>query len=90
VSGQLLQYLTTTLTSLALAFYWGPLLTLVILSALPILIFVQGFSQALAGPRLAHKHNLLARAASLVSCAAANIGALSRTKRVWYCGHGES
>jgi len=76
VSGQLLQYLTTTLTSLALAFYWGPLLTLVILSALPILIFVQGFSQALAGPRLAHERNLLARAASLVSRAAANIGAL--------------
>ena len=76
MSGQLLQYLTTTLTSLALAFYWGPLLTLVILSALPILIFVQGFSQALAGPRLAHERNLLARAASLVSRAAANIGAL--------------
>ncbi|KAL4066261.1 P-loop containing nucleoside triphosphate hydrolase protein [Scleroderma yunnanense] len=75
-AGQLVQYLTTTLTSLALAFYWGPLLTLVILSALPILIVVQGFSQALAGPRLAHERTLLARAASLVSRAATNIGAL--------------
>ena len=71
----LLQYLTTT-PSLALAFYWGLLLTLVILSALPILIFVQGFSQALAGSRLAHERNLLMRAASLVSRAAANIGTL--------------
>ena len=71
-----MQYLTTTLTSLILAFYWSPLLTLVILSVLPILIIVQGFSQALAGPRLAHERNLLARAASLVSRAATNIGAL--------------
>ena len=62
-------------TCLILAFYWGPLLTLVVHSVLPVLIIVQGFSQALVGPRLAHERNLLARAASLVSRAATNIGA---------------
>ena len=56
--GQSLQYLTTTFTSLILAFYWGPLLTLAILSALPILIIFQDFSQAVAGPRLTHERNL--------------------------------
>ena len=54
----------------------GPLLTLAILSALPILIIVQDFSQALAGPRLTNERNLLVGAVSLVSRAAINIGAL--------------
>ena len=56
-SGQPLQYLTTTFTFLILGSYWSPLLTLAILSALSILIIVQDFSQALAGPRLAHEQN---------------------------------
>ncbi|KAI6096138.1 P-loop containing nucleoside triphosphate hydrolase protein [Pisolithus sp. B1] len=74
--GQLVQYLTTTLTSLVLAFYWSPLLTLVILSALPFLILIQGFSQAFVSPRIAHERRLLARAASLVTRACTHIGAV--------------
>ncbi|KAI6039143.1 P-loop containing nucleoside triphosphate hydrolase protein [Pisolithus marmoratus] len=74
--GQLIQYITTTLTSLALAFYWSPLLTLVILSALPFLILIQGFSQAFVSPRIAHERTLMARAASLVTRACAHIGAV--------------
>ncbi|KAG6328892.1 hypothetical protein ID866_10197, partial [Astraeus odoratus] len=75
-AGQVVQYLTTTLTSLILAFYWAPLLTLVILSALPFLILIQGFSQGLAGPRLAQERTLIARAASLVARAVSNIAAI--------------
>ena len=60
-------------TSLILAFYWAPLLTLAIPFSLLILIIVQGFSRAIAGPRLAHERNLLTRAASFLSRAATNI-----------------
>lgn len=74
--GQLIQYLTTTFTSLVLAFYWSPLLTLVILSALPFLILIQGFSQAFVSPRIVHERTLLARAASLVTRACTHIGAV--------------
>lgn len=74
--GQLIQYITTTLTSLVLAFYWSPLLTLVILSALPFLILIQGFSQAFVSPRIAHERTLLARAASLVTRACIHIAAV--------------
>ncbi|KAH7926936.1 hypothetical protein BV22DRAFT_1194028 [Leucogyrophana mollusca] len=65
-AGQLLQYLTTTITCLILAFTRSPLLTLVILSAVPALILIQGFSQGLAGPRLARERSLTAGAATLV------------------------
>ncbi|KAH7906382.1 P-loop containing nucleoside triphosphate hydrolase protein [Hygrophoropsis aurantiaca] len=65
-AGQLLQYLTTALTCLILAFTRSPLLTLVILSAVPALILIQGFSQGLAGPRLARERSLTAGAATLV------------------------
>ena len=63
----LANYFTMAFTSLILAFYWGPLLTLAILSALPILIIVQGFSQALAGSRFAHERNRSSCACS-ISC----------------------
>ncbi|EGO01278.1 hypothetical protein SERLA73DRAFT_50377 [Serpula lacrymans var. lacrymans S7.3] len=65
-AGQMLQYLTTTITCLILAFTRSPLLTIVILSAVPALIIIQGFSQALAGPRLASERTLTAGAATLV------------------------
>ena len=65
-AGQLLQYLTTTITCLILAFVRSPLLTLVILSAVPALILIQGFSQAVAGPRLARERSFTASAATLV------------------------
>ena len=57
-----------TLTSFILAFYWAPLLTLTIPFTFLILVIVQGFSWAIAGPRLTHKRNLLARAALSITC----------------------
>ena len=61
-----------TFTSLILAFYWAPLLTLTIRFTFPILIIVQGFSGAIAGPRLAH----FLRVQHFLSRAATNIGTL--------------
>lgn len=75
-AGQFIQYLSTTLTALILAFVGSPLLTLVILSAVPFLILIQGFSQAVGTPRLEQERSLIARAASLVSRVASNIGAV--------------
>jgi ATP-binding cassette subfamily B (MDR/TAP) protein 1 len=83
-AGQLIQYLTTTLAALVLAFFWSPLLTLVILSALPFLIFIQGFSQGFASPRLAQERTLTARAASLVSRVTSNIGAVKAANAASY------
>ncbi|KAG9310094.1 P-loop containing nucleoside triphosphate hydrolase protein [Chiua virens] len=83
-TGQLIQYLTTTLTALILAFIWSPLLTLVILSAVPFLILIQALSQAFASPRLAQEHVLMARAASLVSRVVTNIGAVKAANAASY------
>ena len=51
--GIVIQYTTTFLTSLILAFVWSWSLTLVILSAVPLLMIIQTLSQGFAGPRLA-------------------------------------
>ncbi|KAF9237819.1 P-loop containing nucleoside triphosphate hydrolase protein [Melanogaster broomeanus] len=83
-AGQLIQYLTTTLTALVLAFVWSPLLTLVILSAVPFLIIIQGFSQGFASPRIAQERNLTARAASLISRVVSNIGAVKAANAASY------
>ncbi|KAH0831339.1 P-loop containing nucleoside triphosphate hydrolase protein [Lanmaoa asiatica] len=83
-AGQLIQYLTTTLTALVLAFVWSPLLTLVILSAVPFLILIQGFSQAFASPRIAQERTLIARGASLVSRVVSNIGAVKAANAAAY------
>ena len=83
-AGQLIQHLTTTLTALVLAFVWSPLLTLVILSAVPFLILIQGFSQAFASPRLAQENLLIAHAATLVSRVASNIGAVKAANAASY------
>ncbi|KAG1721099.1 hypothetical protein EDB19DRAFT_1917511 [Suillus lakei] len=72
-AGQLLQYLTTTITSLVLAFVWAPLLTLVILSAAPALIIIQAFSQVLAGPLLTRERTFTASAATVVERAVSAI-----------------
>ncbi|EIW79967.1 hypothetical protein CONPUDRAFT_126411 [Coniophora puteana RWD-64-598 SS2] len=76
-SGQLLQYLTTTITCLILAFTRSPLLTLVILSAVPSLIIIQALSQGFAAPRLARERSLSAAAASLIS---RSLGAIATVK----------
>ncbi|KAG6854708.1 hypothetical protein C0991_002421 [Blastosporella zonata] len=71
--GQLLQYFTTVVTCLALAFSRSWALTLVILSAVPFLILIQGFSQAVATPLLHAERSLTAKAASLVDRATSSI-----------------
>ncbi|GLB39497.1 putative P-loop containing nucleoside triphosphate hydrolase protein [Lyophyllum shimeji] len=71
--GQLLQYLTTTLTCLVLAFTRSWALTLVILSAVPALILIQAFSQATAAPLLHTERTLTAAAAAHIDRAAAAI-----------------
>jgi ATP-binding cassette, subfamily B (MDR/TAP), member 1 len=65
-SGLLLQYVTTCLTCLVLAFLRSWSLTLVVLSAIPALILIQGLSQAVATPLLARERSQLASAASLL------------------------
>ncbi len=64
-SGTLIQYLTTCLACLALAFSRSWALTLVILSAVPLLIFIQTLSQRFAGPLVAAERTQTARAAAL-------------------------
>ncbi|KAF7976914.1 hypothetical protein HWV62_5310 [Athelia sp. TMB] len=71
--GTLLQYLTTTLTCLALAFSRSWALTLVILSAVPALILIQALSQALVGPHLAREQQATGEAATRVERAASSI-----------------
>lgn len=65
-AGMTIQYFTTTVTCLILAFTRSWSLTLVILSAVPIVMFIQGFSQALAGPKLSVERSQTASAATLV------------------------
>ncbi|PFH48426.1 hypothetical protein AMATHDRAFT_65547 [Amanita thiersii Skay4041] len=72
-SGMLVQYLTTTITCLVLAFMRSWALTLVILSAVPILTFIQGLSQSVAGPLLAQERAHTASAATLIDRAIAGI-----------------
>ena len=72
-SGMLVQYLTTSITCLALAFTRSWALTLVVLSAVPVLIFIQGLSQSITGPLLAQERVHTANAATLVDRAIASI-----------------
>ncbi|KAG6917935.1 hypothetical protein DXG01_000372 [Tephrocybe rancida] len=71
--GQLLQYVTTIITCLVLAFTRSWALTLVILSAVPLLVIIQGFSQAVATPLLHTERTLTAKAAGLVDRATSSI-----------------
>ncbi|KAM6501467.1 P-loop containing nucleoside triphosphate hydrolase protein [Amanita muscaria] len=72
-SGMLIQYLTTTITCLMLGFTRSWALTLVILSAVPILTFIQGFSQSIAGPLLSSERSQTGSAATLIDRAIASI-----------------
>ena len=73
VSGMLIQYLTTVITCLALAFIRSWQLTLVILSALPLLILIQGLSQGFANPLLAHEREQSGVAATIIERAVSAI-----------------
>ncbi|KAJ3558170.1 hypothetical protein NM688_g1086 [Phlebia brevispora] len=64
--GMFIQYLTTTIVCLALGFSRSWALTLVILSAVPILMVIQMFSQVLATPRLNAEREHTAEASTLV------------------------
>jgi ATP-binding cassette subfamily B (MDR/TAP) protein 1 len=68
-----LQYMTTCIACLILAFMRSWSLTLVILSAVPVLMLIQGFSQAFAGPLLGVERAQTATAATLVDRAIAAI-----------------
>ncbi|KAF8889740.1 P-loop containing nucleoside triphosphate hydrolase protein [Gymnopilus junonius] len=75
-AGQVLQYLTTTLASLSLAFSRSWSLTLIILSSVPLLILIQSLSQSLAAPLLHHERTETARAATLIERAISSIPTL--------------
>jgi ATP-binding cassette, subfamily B (MDR/TAP), member 1 len=62
----LLQYITTCITCLVLAFTCSSALTLVILSAVPLLTFVHALSKSLANPLLASERSETATATTLV------------------------
>ncbi|KAH8833741.1 P-loop containing nucleoside triphosphate hydrolase protein [Flagelloscypha sp. PMI_526] len=76
-SAKLVEHLTTCITCLVLAFMRSWALTLVILSAVPLLSFIQILSQILAGPLLASDRQQSAAAATLVDRA---VSAISTVK----------
>ncbi|KAJ7757497.1 P-loop containing nucleoside triphosphate hydrolase protein [Mycena metata] len=78
-TGRIIEYLTTCITCLILAFTRSYSLTLVILSAVPILVIIQASSQAVAGPLLGIERQQTAVAATLVD-RAANATGISTVK----------
>jgi ATP-binding cassette subfamily B (MDR/TAP) protein 1 len=80
-SGMLLQYLTTCIACLILAFIRSWSLTLVILSAVPILMFVQALSQSLAAPLLLAEREQTGISATIIDRA---ISAISTVKDIPY------
>ncbi|KAI0772893.1 P-loop containing nucleoside triphosphate hydrolase protein [Trametes elegans] len=72
-AGMVIQYTTTFVTCLVLAFVWSWSLTLVILSAVPVLMIIQALSQGFVGPRLAAERAHSASAATLIDRAVAAI-----------------
>jgi ATP-binding cassette, subfamily B (MDR/TAP), member 1 len=76
-SGMLLQYLTTCIACLVIAFMRSWSLTLVILSAVPVLMVVQALSQAFASPLLSAERNQTGVSATVIDRA---ISAISTVK----------
>ena len=72
-SGMLIQYLTTCISCLVLAFMSSWSLTLVILSAVPILMFVQALSQNLANPLLSFEREQTGVSATIIDRAIATV-----------------
>ena len=71
--GLLVQYITTCLTCLALAFFRSWSLTLVIMSVVPVIVVLQIISQRTAGPLLAMERAQFGLAATLVERAVSAI-----------------
>ncbi|KAJ2933006.1 hypothetical protein H1R20_g4086, partial [Candolleomyces eurysporus] len=65
-SGLLVQHLTTTITCLILAFIRSWALTLVILSAVPLLMIIQAFSQSFATPLLFEERHSISVSATII------------------------
>ncbi|KAJ2913175.1 hypothetical protein MD484_g7239, partial [Candolleomyces efflorescens] len=65
-SGLLIQHLTTTLTCLILAFLRSWALTLVILSAVPLLVLIQAISQSFATPLLLQERTSISVSATII------------------------
>ncbi|CCM02000.1 uncharacterized protein FIBRA_04074 [Fibroporia radiculosa] len=76
-SGMIIQYLTTCVTCLILAFVRSWSLTLIILSAVPVLMFIQALSQVFAGAYLNVERAQTATASTLVDRA---VSAISTVK----------
>ncbi|KAI0827383.1 P-loop containing nucleoside triphosphate hydrolase protein [Trametes gibbosa] len=72
-AGMVIQYTTTFVTCLILAFVWSWSLTLVILAGVPVLMVIQALSQGIVGPRLAAERVHSASAATLIDRAVAAI-----------------
>jgi ATP-binding cassette subfamily B (MDR/TAP) protein 1 len=75
-SGYLIQYLTTTLACLLLAFIRSWALTLIILSVVPLLILIQSFSQSIASPLHFRERSEIGTTATLVDRALTAISTL--------------
>ncbi|KIJ91852.1 hypothetical protein K443DRAFT_652824, partial [Laccaria amethystina LaAM-08-1] len=75
-----LLYLTTCVTCLVLAFTRSWALTLVILSAVPILMLIRGISQGLASPLLASERQQSAIVANIIDRAVSAISTLKAFK----------
>jgi len=69
----IIQYLTTCIACLILAFMRSWALTLVILSAVPLLMFIQALSQGFASPLLSHEREQTGIAATIIDRAVAAI-----------------
>nr|GAT53256.1 predicted protein [Mycena chlorophos] len=76
-AGRIIQYLTTCITCLVLGFARSWSLTLVILSAVPVLVVIQTLSQIIAGPLLNVERSTTAVAATHVDRA---VSAISTVK----------
>ncbi|PBK91619.1 P-loop containing nucleoside triphosphate hydrolase protein [Armillaria gallica] len=72
-SGRIIQYTTTCITCLVLAFSRSWALTLIILASVPALVLVQAFSQAVAGPLLSIERSQESVAATLIDRAVSAI-----------------
>ncbi|KAJ7632730.1 P-loop containing nucleoside triphosphate hydrolase protein [Roridomyces roridus] len=83
-SGRLVQYLTTCITCLVLGFVRSWALTLVILSAVPVLVVIQTLSQIFAGPLLNVERSITAGAATQVDRAVASISTVKAFNAALY------
>ncbi|KAF7338206.1 hypothetical protein MVEN_02045700 [Mycena venus] len=83
-AGRLVQYMTTCLTCLALGFMRSWALTLVILSAVPILMVIQTLSQIFAGPLLNVERATTATAATQVDRAVSSISTVKAFNAAGY------